>query len=272
MTWIAIPFAAFTVLGTFMGGWVALRLAHSLPTVIALTGGIVVAVALFDVLPEALESVDDPAGDGADRRGLPRLLPDRATARPPPSRRPRPSPGPSAGGHGGGGRSIGPQLHRRARHRARVQPRHRRPACSSSSPSPPTTSPTASTWSASCSANRATGAAAMRWLADRCPRAAGRRDRRGLAERLRELPRARAGDLRAASSSTWGRPTCCRRLTQHASWARVGLTVAGFAADLRDHPDRRDLNALRRRRGRGPACRAAPSRRAKRRRRRSSPG
>ena len=60
MTWIAIPFAALTVLGTFMGGWVALRLAHSLPTVIALTGGIVVAVALFDVLPEALESVDDP--------------------------------------------------------------------------------------------------------------------------------------------------------------------------------------------------------------------
>jgi len=60
VTWIAIPFAAFTVLGTFMGGWVALRLAHSLPTVIALTGGIVVAVALFDVLPEAIDSVDDP--------------------------------------------------------------------------------------------------------------------------------------------------------------------------------------------------------------------
>src|SRR5437764_10536455 len=61
MTWLAIPFAAFTVLGTFTGGVVALRLAHSLPTVIALTGGVVVAVALFDVLPEAIDNVGDPA-------------------------------------------------------------------------------------------------------------------------------------------------------------------------------------------------------------------
>ena len=60
MTWLAIPFAAFTVLGTFTGGVVALRLAHSLPTVIALTGGVVVAIALFDVLPEAIDNVGDP--------------------------------------------------------------------------------------------------------------------------------------------------------------------------------------------------------------------
>jgi ZIP family zinc transporter len=60
VTWIAIPFAAFTVLATFMGGLLALRLAHSLPTVIALTGGVVVAVALFDVLPEAIDSIGDP--------------------------------------------------------------------------------------------------------------------------------------------------------------------------------------------------------------------
>ena len=59
MTWIAIPFAALTVLGTFTGGLIALRLAHSLPTIIALTGGIVVAVALFDVLPEAIDNVGD---------------------------------------------------------------------------------------------------------------------------------------------------------------------------------------------------------------------
>lgn len=38
----------------------ALRLSHSLSTVIALTGGVVVAVALFDVLPEAVKAVDDP--------------------------------------------------------------------------------------------------------------------------------------------------------------------------------------------------------------------
>jgi ZIP family zinc transporter len=59
VTWIAIPFAALTVLGTFTGGLIALRLAHSLPTIIALTGGIVVAVALFDVLPEAIDNVGD---------------------------------------------------------------------------------------------------------------------------------------------------------------------------------------------------------------------
>jgi ZIP family zinc transporter len=39
---------------------VALRLSHTLPTVIALTGGIVVAVALFDVLPEGITNIGDP--------------------------------------------------------------------------------------------------------------------------------------------------------------------------------------------------------------------
>jgi ZIP family zinc transporter len=60
VTWIAIPLAALTVLSTLAGGVVALRLHRDLNTLIALTGGIVVAVALFDVLPEALEAVDDP--------------------------------------------------------------------------------------------------------------------------------------------------------------------------------------------------------------------
>ena len=45
---------------TLAGGIVALRLARELTTAIALTGGIVVAVALFEVLPEAIEAVDDP--------------------------------------------------------------------------------------------------------------------------------------------------------------------------------------------------------------------
>jgi ZIP family zinc transporter len=57
MTWIAIPFAFFTFLTTLVGGRIALRLAHNLPTVIAFTGGIVVAVALFDVLPEAINAI-----------------------------------------------------------------------------------------------------------------------------------------------------------------------------------------------------------------------
>ena len=60
MTWIALPLAGLTVLSTLAGGVVALRLGRDLATAIALTGGIVVAVALFHVLPEAIEAVDDP--------------------------------------------------------------------------------------------------------------------------------------------------------------------------------------------------------------------
>jgi len=60
MTWIAIPLAGLTVLSTLAGGIVALRFHRDLHTLIALTGGVVVAVALFDVLPEAFEAVGDP--------------------------------------------------------------------------------------------------------------------------------------------------------------------------------------------------------------------
>ena len=60
MTWIAIPLAGVTVLSTLAGGLVALRLSRELTTAIALTGGVVVAVALFHVLPESIESVGDP--------------------------------------------------------------------------------------------------------------------------------------------------------------------------------------------------------------------
>jgi ZIP family zinc transporter len=59
VTWIAIPLASLTVASTLVGGVVALRLRRELTTLIALTGGIVVGVALFDVLPEAIDSVDD---------------------------------------------------------------------------------------------------------------------------------------------------------------------------------------------------------------------
>ena len=58
---MAIPLTGLAVLATFAGGALALRMAHSLPTVIALSGGVVVAVAIFEVLPEAFELVpDDP--------------------------------------------------------------------------------------------------------------------------------------------------------------------------------------------------------------------
>jgi zinc transporter, ZIP family len=59
-SWIAIPLAGLTVVSTFAGGFVALRLAKELTTAIALSGGVVVAVALFHVLPESIEAVDDP--------------------------------------------------------------------------------------------------------------------------------------------------------------------------------------------------------------------
>ena len=57
--WIAIPLSGLTVLSTCAGGFTALRLRRELTTAIALTGGIVVAVALFDVLPEAIDAVGD---------------------------------------------------------------------------------------------------------------------------------------------------------------------------------------------------------------------
>ena len=57
---LAVPLAAITVLSTLAGGYVALRMARDLATAIALTGGVVVAVALFHVLPEAIEAVGDP--------------------------------------------------------------------------------------------------------------------------------------------------------------------------------------------------------------------
>jgi ZIP family zinc transporter len=58
MAWLAIPLAALTVVSTLLGGLVAFRLHRELMTLIAFTGGIVVAVALFDVLPEAIDAVD----------------------------------------------------------------------------------------------------------------------------------------------------------------------------------------------------------------------
>lgn len=57
---IAIPLAGLTVIATLIGGHIALRLSHTLPTLIAFTGGVVVAVALFDVLPEGIENLGDP--------------------------------------------------------------------------------------------------------------------------------------------------------------------------------------------------------------------
>jgi zinc transporter ZupT len=59
VTWIAIPLAGLTVVSTLAGGALALRLHRELRTAIALSGGIVVAVALFDLIPEAFEAIGD---------------------------------------------------------------------------------------------------------------------------------------------------------------------------------------------------------------------
>jgi len=56
---VAIPLGALTTVSTLLGGGVALRYRKQMGTIIALTGGVVVAVALFDVLPEAIDSVGD---------------------------------------------------------------------------------------------------------------------------------------------------------------------------------------------------------------------
>jgi ZIP family zinc transporter len=57
---VAIPAAALATVAILAGGFLALRLAGALPTVLALSGGIVVAVALLDLLPEAMEHVGEP--------------------------------------------------------------------------------------------------------------------------------------------------------------------------------------------------------------------
>jgi zinc transporter, ZIP family len=58
-SYVAVPLAALTTVSTLLGGFVALRVRRELTTLIALTGGIVVAVALFDVLPEAFDALGD---------------------------------------------------------------------------------------------------------------------------------------------------------------------------------------------------------------------
>ena len=56
---IAIPLAGLTVIATLIGGQIGLRFSDRLETLLALTGGVVVAIALFDVLPEGIDGVGD---------------------------------------------------------------------------------------------------------------------------------------------------------------------------------------------------------------------
>ena len=65
MSVVAPLLALFALGGSVLGGIIALRLRHRLPATMAFTGGIVLAVALLDVLPEAIEALDEPQLVGA---------------------------------------------------------------------------------------------------------------------------------------------------------------------------------------------------------------
>src|SRR5690242_18938235 len=60
LPWLAVPLALATALSTAMGGLAAVRLASRLGDLIALSGGVVVAIALLDVLPEAERELGRP--------------------------------------------------------------------------------------------------------------------------------------------------------------------------------------------------------------------
>ena len=60
LPWLALPLALATALSTTLGGLAAMRLAGRLGDVIALSGGVVVAIALLDVLPEAERELGRP--------------------------------------------------------------------------------------------------------------------------------------------------------------------------------------------------------------------
>ncbi|HEY6835869.1 MAG TPA: hypothetical protein VI142_05285, partial [Gaiellaceae bacterium] len=60
LPWLAVPLALGTALSTTLGGLAAVRLADRLGDLIALSGGVVVAIALLDVLPEAERQLGRP--------------------------------------------------------------------------------------------------------------------------------------------------------------------------------------------------------------------
>ena len=136
------PAAGLVVVSTFLGGMVALRLHRELTTLIALTGGVVLGVAIFDVLPEAIETVDDSAlvvgtlvGAGSSSSSSPSGCSSSTIAMSPSRPRAR------AGGRPGRRRALRAQLRRRPGNRACVRP-GTTTGCSCSSPSSRTTSRT----------------------------------------------------------------------------------------------------------------------------------
>jgi len=60
LPWLAVPLALATAVSTTLGGLAAVRLASRLGDLIALSGGVVVAIALLEVLPEAERELGQP--------------------------------------------------------------------------------------------------------------------------------------------------------------------------------------------------------------------
>lgn len=60
LPWLALPLALATAVSTTLGGLAAVRLANRLGDLIALSGGVVVAIALLEVLPEAERELGRP--------------------------------------------------------------------------------------------------------------------------------------------------------------------------------------------------------------------
>ena len=169
-----------------------------------------------------------PRGSDPDRSRVRGVLPAGADAGAAPPRRSRAGAGAPSGGGRRGARALGAFVHRRARDRARLRGQHgdgaarvprgrgarlRRRAQHGELRAEPVRR------------SQAGGAVA----ADRC---GGAGAGRGGGQRRSRSPTARSGTSSRStrgSSSTSAGPTCCpRRTIDHGSWARVGLTVAGF--------------------------------------------
>ena len=66
MTLIPLAFGLAAMVATLAGGLLALRLRHRIGLILGVTAGIVIGVALFDLVPEAM----DLAGDRWSVRSL----------------------------------------------------------------------------------------------------------------------------------------------------------------------------------------------------------
>ena len=238
MEWIVLPFALATVAATFAGGALALRLAHSLPTLMALTRRDRRRGRAVRRAPREHGAVDDPqpvatlVGAGfivfflAERVLVLHHRDDaehaRAHARWGSSARSASRSTASSTGSESGSPSASTP----------------RPVCSSSSPSSATTSPTASTRSASCSASPTTAAV---------PNAGSRSTPSRRCSAPSSAARSRSPSSRSASCSPLyagfflymgATDLLPEAHGEHASWRAGRPHRRRLCGGLRDHPNR----------------------------------